>query len=478
MKLKYSFLLFLLLSCFACTSDHTPQKPDPQPEEENGQKPGDGGGEDKPVGPGVVDCAFPTDFTEALIGKEVQITNELVVTETYGDRLSGSILLSPTALRTPTDVVFPGSDEYRSLQKENQKQMLQLNPSVWSLLEPSTRTLRLGSTFSQLKGKVSNSNGRYVLTLTAAPKIIHAERPAFIRKKADLMVVSMNLEYYMASSSNWGYANGARNQEQFNRQSEKIVAAMKEMSADIFAICEIEEGKYSPAYLVDALNKAVGKDCYRFVDTGDTKVSKYTKNTFIYNKEVVSPYKNCVSYDGSYLKLRHINQCFTMNASNERFILSVNHFKSKVGKNASGSDADQHDGQSSFNNRRVTEALNCLKTYDRLKTYYNDPDVLVVGDLNSHSKEDPIRVFTDAGYTEELMKYAPASYSYCYHGQVAYLDHLLSSSTMTSQVIDAYAWNVNASEPDGIGYQFPDFYRPDYYRFSDHNPVVAFLNLK
>lgn len=37
----------------------------------------------------------------------------------------------------------------------------------------------------------------------------------------------------MATLSNWGAANEAKSQIQFNRQSEKIVAAMKEMSADI-----------------------------------------------------------------------------------------------------------------------------------------------------------------------------------------------------------------------------------------------------
>ena len=44
------------------------------------------------------------------------------------------------------------------------------------------------------------------------------------------------------------------------------------------------------------------------------------------------------------------------------------------------------------------EARECLKVYNELVAYYEDTDVLVLGDLNSYGMEDAIKVFTDAGY--------------------------------------------------------------------------------
>ena len=62
------------------------------------------------------------------------------------------------------------------------------------------------------------------------------------------------------------------------------------------------------------------------------------------------------------------------------------------------------------------EARECLKVYNELVAYYEDTDVLVLGDLNSYGMEDAIKVFTDAGYINLLKKYSPAAWSYCYRG--------------------------------------------------------------
>ena len=73
-----------------------------------------------------------------------------------------------------------------------------------------------------------------------------------------MKVASMNLEYYMASPSMWGHSNGAKDEAAFQRQRKKVLAAMKEIDADVYAICEIEEGDYSVNELVQALNEEYG----------------------------------------------------------------------------------------------------------------------------------------------------------------------------------------------------------------------------
>ena len=478
MKKYLSFLLLLGL-LYACSGD-SPEVPAPKPEPDTDQ---DDNKDPKPDLESGTTYVFPKDFSDALVGKEVTIKNEMVVVRTFGDKLDGKITLAPSMLRIPTDIQLPGTDAYKEQEKANRDAKLTLEPQGISLLDPAIKTLRVGTKFSGLKGKVSKDRDRFMLILSETPTIEYAKRTTFadanknVSDAANVTVATMNLEYYMASPSSWGHSNGAHDKAAFERQHTKIVAAMKEMKADIFAVCEIEEGDYSPAFLTKELNKALGTTVYKFVDTGDKKVSSYTKNTFIYNAEVVNPFKDCKSYDADYLKLRHIIQCFELNGSGEKFILSLNHYKSKSGK-ASGLYVDKHDGQGAFNARRVEEAKNCLKTFASLQDYYGDKDIMVVGDLNSYSKEDPIRLFTDAGYVDELMKYDPSSWSYIYDGQAGYLDHILSSATMTTQVLDAFSWDVNASEPSGVGYknEYSTSILP--YRYSDHNPVIAVLGLK
>ena len=118
-----------------------------------------------------------------------------------------------------------------------------------------------------------------------------------------------------------------------------------------------------------------------------------------------------------------------------------------------------------------------MSVYENLKKYYGDTDVLVLGDLNSYSNEDPVRIFTEAGYTNELQKYTPDSWSYIYQGEVGYLDHSLSSSTLTGQVTGAAPWDINASEPAYFEYQYTSFFQPNPYRYSDHNPIITGLKL-
>lgn len=438
-------------------------------------------GTDRPAQPPVAEeqCyTFPDDFTDELVGKEVEIKNPLYVTSTYRLAPSGRVTVSSQVLRTPTDEVLPGSADYRALLAGNEADRLVLDPGKLSLAGEGN-TLRMGAVVKGLKGTVSLSGGKYALTLSATPEVTGNERPAVPAVGAcNMKVAAMNLNYYMASPQSWGHSNGAKDEAAFGRQQAKIVAAMKAMDADVYALCEIEEGGYSVNDLAQALNRACGKEGkYKGVDSGDKKVTAYTKNAFIYNAGTVTPYKDFKLYNGSYLTLRHVAQCFELKENGGRVVLAMNHFKAKSGSNASGADKDQGDGQSQFNARRVQEARDCVDTYEELKAYYGDPDVLVMGDLNSYSMEDPVRVFTDAGYVHELRKHAPHKWSYAYQGEAGYLDYMLSSPSLTGQVTGASPWDVNASEPAYFEYKYTDYYQADPYRYSDHNPVMAGLKL-
>jgi len=61
------------------------------------------------------------------------------------------------------------------------------------------------------------------------------------------------------------------------------------------------------------------------------------------------------------------------------------------------------------------------------------------------------------------------------------MDHGLANAALTAQVTGANTWHINADEPSVIDYntehKSQDFYAPDAYRASDHDPVVVGLNL-
>ncbi len=469
-KILYLFFLVgMLVSCGGKGNDSIINPVDPEP----------------PVVDAYVNISIPSDLNASLAGKKIKVSNTLYVTSLYGTsgKPEGNVTLSSEILRTPTDITLPGSADYTSVVKSNAANRLVLSvPASVVLTDASTQTLRFGATVTGLQGILTHNlnTNVYTLTMDSKPTITGNERPSVPTASGyNLKVASMNLEYYIASPSAWGKGYGADNEAQFNRQHLKVMAALKEVDADVYAICEIQEGDYSVYELTKSINDAFGLTAvYKYIDSGDTgSTSTYTKNVFIYNSAKVKPYKDFkITYDAGTMKLRHVVQCFEVIGNGAKVIIGMNHFKAK--SSGSGENADKGDGQGKSNSARKEEATQCITAYEAMKTYYGDTDVLALGDLNSYSEEDPIRLFITAGYTNELKKYSPKGWSYCYNNEVGYLDQSLSSPTLTSQVVKAVAWDVNASEPTYFEYQYDSYFQNNPNRYSDHNPIITFMNLK
>jgi Ca2+-binding RTX toxin-like protein len=149
-------------------------------------------------------------------------------------------------------------------------------------------------------------------------------------------------------------------------------------------------------------------------------------------------------------------------------------------------DVDALDGQGNCNKTRTAAAQELVALLGNDPTGTNDPDILIVGDLNSYAKEDPITTLKNDGYTNLIeSRIGTTGYSYVFDGQWGYLDHALSSLSLTSQVQDVLEWHINADEPSVLDYntnfktagQINSFYAPDAFRTSDHDPVIVGLNL-
>ncbi len=145
-------------------------------------------------------------------------------------------------------------------------------------------------------------------------------------------------------------------------------------------------------------------------------------------------------------------------------------------------DVDASDGQGNCNLTRKAAAEELAAWLATDPTGSGDTDYLVIGDLNSYGKEDPIVALQGAGYTDLARHFIGDSvYSYVFGGQWGTLDYAMSSSSLTSQVSGATVWHINADEGIFLDYnqEFnPAYvYAPDAYRSSDHDPVVVGLTL-
>jgi len=124
-----------------------------------------------------------------------------------------------------------------------------------------------------------------------------------------------------------------------------------------------------------------------------------------------------------------------------------------------------------------------------------NPDFLILGDLNSYAREDPIHVIkkgaddtlgTGDDYTNLIARLeGDYAYSYTFDGQAGYLDHALVTPSLLAQVTGATHWHINSDEPDILDYDTSfksaaqdALYEPNAYRVvRTHDALVVGLNV-
>lgn len=273
-----------------------------------------------------------------------------------------------------------------------------------------------------------------------------------------------------------------------DRQLAKLVAAITGLNADVVGLMEIEStGIAALSELVDALNAATAAGSYAYV-TEPAPGDDVIKVSLIYKPAMVTPagapqnYQTSTAAYDPLFDRPPLAQAFSVVATGEKFTVVVNHFKSKGCDGATGADADQGDGQSCWNAKRVAQSAGLLDFIASLQASSGDDDVITIGDYNAYSDEDPI-VALEAGGLIDLGNRVPAAsrYSYIFDGFSGELDHTLATASLDAQVTGATIWHINADEPSVIDYNTEfkpqDLYAPDAYRASDHDPVLVGLGL-
>ena len=278
----------------------------------------------------------------------------------------------------------------------------------WRLQPPTPLTdasaANLKPTFSQF-----DSQGRVIGNPrpTAAPAV-----------GGDITVAAFNvLNYFTTLTSQNPAARGAATAEQFAIQKSKIVTAINGLDADVVALQEIENSvklgekpDEALADLVAGLNAAAGSTVWDYVRTPkklqDAAITDFITNAIIYKPATVTPSGSAQTIiDETVWDIAREPIAQTFSYGTQFVTVVANHLKSK-----SGTDPTPQPGQDAFNDERVKEAKSLLKFVNGIAKG-SKSDVYLVGDFNSYAKEDPIKVFTDAGWSDLLFTHARGQYT-------------------------------------------------------------------
>lgn len=381
--------------------------------------------------------------------------------------------------------------------------------------------------------------------------------------EGDLRIATFNVLNYFNSpfggdSNQFGSNRGATTQEDFELQQEKIVQAILRLDADIIGLMEIENNgfgdKSAIKQLLDQVNSHISKkkNKYAFVsydgnadgviDANDSVGTDAIAVGVIYRPKAVKLVESRVILmpsqqapevkdsegkvieDGKNYQRDSLAPTFKVKGmkgkhGNNKLTIAINHFKSKGSKcwedaapiEDGGQATKDLDRQGSCENFRVSAAVALGEALSQI-----DGHKVILGDMNSYAKEDPMLVLTEFdsqslgrdiraarntyidgvelhgdegevinksyGYINAISLFHPEAWSYSYNDEVGSLDHILVSDSLEAKVVDAVDWHINGGESTLFEYSskytgdLPKY--ADHYRSSDHDPAVLELDMK
>jgi len=344
----------------------------------------------------------------------------------------------------------------------------------------------VGSTITSLTGLMGHNGRSQRLFLESTPR---SEPPAEVEPPpaagAALRIVGSNLlNFFNGDGEGGGFPTerGAKSLEEFQAQSARIQSAMAVMKPDLIAVQELENdgfGALSAARSLLALlnetdseDRETGNDDWAFIDPGTGRIGGDVITVGLFYRssrlEADGPAQLLGSAEFQGLSRHPLAQVFRERNSGTRFLVAVNHLKSKGSCPQSGENSDQEDGQGCWNRARVSAVNAQLPWLRRLAEEAATENVLILGDMNAWRLEDPIRQFRESGY-EDLVEQLSGlpQYSFLYWGQTGTLDYAFASPAMAEYALRAEIWHINAARPRQMEQPMP------WLRASDHDPVIV-----
>ncbi|OCQ18313.1 DNA degradation protein EddB [Pseudoalteromonas luteoviolacea] len=456
------------------------------------------------------DVTLPSvDGLEPYEGMLVNITNDMVVNDTYGLKRYGEIKLGTERLYQGTQIGMPGEDANR-IEAENRLKEITLddgstlqNPEVIPYPSPELdayNTLRLGDKVTNIEGVIGYGYGQYRVHPINAPQFIQTnnrvEKP-FVATEGNLRIASVNvLNFFNGDGTGGGFptARGADSAEEYQRQKSKLVNALINLDADVVGILEMENDGFGElsalAELANSLSENDPNNEYTYVKFDVEQIgTDAIMSAILYRANKVkevgqAAFTDAVPFD--YGNRPPVMQSFEDLATGEVFNLAVNHLRSKGScSRAEGLDQDQNDGQGCWNQTRVNAVNEFNRWAATNPTNVVDEDTIVLGDFNAYALEDPIREMATLGYENLNSRLTSENlgYSYVFRGRLGSLDHAFASSAMAEKVVAVSNWHINADEPVALDYNveyksdkhIQSLYAEHSYRSSDHDPIVIEL---
>ena len=452
---------------------------------------------------------------EPVEGMLVSLPQTLTVTEVFNLGRFGEVSLSGTGrLANPTNVVAPGAPAIALADLNDRSRIILDDGDNLQNIDPThypqgglsaSNTLRVGDSLPSLIGIGDQRFGNYRLQPVGPISYNQTNlRPTAPEPVGGtLRVASFNVLNFFngngthlnGAAGGFPTARGANNLFEFIRQLAKEVSAISALDADVIGLMELENdavGNSAIEDLVAGLNDATAPGTYAFIDTG-VQGTDEIRVGLLYKPAAVSPVGAFTTItsavDPRFIDTRNrpsLAQTFELSSNGARLTIVVSHLKSKGSGCGDTGDPDTGDGQGNCNLTRTNAAEAIVDWLATDPTGSGDPDYLLIGDMNSYAKEDPITAFTDAGFVDAIAQHVGAgAYSYVFDGESGYLDHALASASLAGQVNDVAEWHINPDEPTVLDYntefkttnQVTTFYDPGPYRSSDHDPVLVGINL-
>ena len=490
-------------------------------------------------------ATVPMDF-ETIEGMLVTFPQTLYISEFFNFDRFGEIVLTTERQYQPSQIAEPGSAKAFAIQEANAANRITLDDNRTSsnpdpAIHPNgleftlTNTFRGGDTVTNVTGAIGYGFDLFRIQPTTGADYENANpRPTSPDPiRGDVRVASFNvLNFFTTIDPGGGVANdvcgptglsdcrGADNVTEYNRQLAKLLVGIIALDADIVAIQEIENGVRDvdgvPAHtaieaLVAELNAIEGPGTWAWIGELDHYNDYPVRNEIIYRVSSVVPVggpqtiadmafdsvRPPIEYlwDVEPLGRPPVAQTFhPVGEPGKVFTVVNNHFKSKGSSCASiGDPFDVH--QANCSPTRVAQAEALLEFVADLQEATGDPDVLIIGDLNSYAKEDPIdriKLGPDGmqgggdNFFDLINKPGKnTAYGYLFDGQLGTLDHALASTSLLSQVKGVTVFHINADEPDILDYDTSfkkaaqdALFESLPYRVSDHDPVIVGLVLR
>jgi predicted extracellular nuclease len=463
---------------------------------------------------------------EAKEGMRVSLSQELVVSDLYGAgyglgnygqfAVSSKFHVQPTELYTavqlrqgkPNNRAAKERD-YLLIDDGSSKAFPNPIPFGFSADNP----IRVGDRIHSITGILHAYGDHYVIipedisAISIEPSSPRTKTPN-VSSNSNLIIASMNLGNYFngavegegegaQKNKNFPTLRGARSHAGFLLQTEKTVSALAAMDADIIALMEVENNGYGKnsaiKYLTQALNEKFNNERqYRYVKPALSELSQGKLGHDVISVGILYRPKKVLlqgvarvldsrtaskaAFDDKRNRPSLIQQ---FSFKNKRFIVAVNHFKSK-GRPCDEVEVDDLQGNCNKTRYRAALALIDFIKKEPLPT-------LILGDLNSYSQEDPLLALYDAGFINLKYHYDSIlpNFSYSFQGLLGNLDHALASPDFLPFIKSVDSWHINSIEDvlldynkEDNGHQYPsvDTYgQPDMYRSSDHDPVVLGL---